>query len=42
MSYVLAALDEAGVRVGGALGVDGSKWTKVVTALPPVEPDSGR
>jgi hypothetical protein len=41
MSYVLGVLDESSVRVGGAMGVDGSKWTKIVTALPPVAPESG-
>ncbi len=41
MSYVLCALEEPGVRVGGALGVDGSKWTRIVTTLPPVELETG-
>jgi uncharacterized protein (DUF608 family) len=41
MSYVLAALDETGVRVGGAMGVDGSKWTKIVTGLPPAVQETG-
>jgi uncharacterized protein (DUF608 family) len=41
MSYVLALLDAPGARVGGALGVDGAKWTKIVTALPPTAPESG-
>lgn len=42
MSYVLGALEETGVRAGGAMGVDGSKWAQIVSALPPtVSPDSG-
>jgi uncharacterized protein (DUF608 family) len=34
MSYVLAALDEEGVRTGGALGVDGGAWDKAEEKLP--------
>jgi len=41
MSYVLSVLDESSVRVGGAMGVDGSKWTKILTALPPVTQEPG-
>ena len=36
MSYVLAALDEAGVHTGGALGVDGGNWNKAEQQLPSI------
>ncbi len=35
MSYVLGALEESEVRVGGPLGVDGAKWTRIGSELPP-------
>ena len=34
MSYVLAALEEDGVRTGGSLGIDGGIWDKAEATLP--------
>jgi uncharacterized protein (DUF608 family) len=41
MSYVLAAVDEDGVRSGGSLGVDSSHWEKAEERLPSTECDDG-
>ena len=34
MSYVLAALEESGARMGGELGTDGMKWAEIEKGLP--------
>jgi len=41
MSYVLAALDEKSIRVGGELGTDGMKWAAIEKGLPEIARDDG-
>jgi uncharacterized protein (DUF608 family) len=41
MSYVLAALDEKSIRVGGELGTDGIKWAAIEKGLPEIAQDDG-
>jgi len=41
MSYVLAALEEKSVRVGGELGTDGLRWAAIEKGLPEISRDDG-
>ena len=41
MSYVLAALGETSVRVGGELGMDGTNWGGIEKRLPEIRRDNG-
>lgn len=41
MSYVLAAMNEPGVRVGGSLGSDGTRWAAISQALPSEDKEGG-
>jgi len=41
VGYVLAALEEQDVRVGGDLGTDGTKWVEIEKGLPDTTRDKG-
>ncbi|MBI2842390.1 MAG: hypothetical protein HYX78_03230 [Armatimonadetes bacterium] len=41
MSYALGVIGNEKIRTGGALGVDGAKWSAIGRALPGVTPDDG-